>query len=69
MSDKKIEIVSDSGVGDSEEKSTTSKRVKYRALVGLDFEDKRVEAGEEVEDLPEDSVKWLLEGNYIRRVS
>lgn len=41
---------------------------KYRARVGLNYGDKRVEAGDVVDDIPEDSVEWLLEGNYIEKV-
>ena len=38
----------------------------YRALVGIDYPpNKRVEAGEVVNDLPPQSVKWLLENNLI----
>jgi len=43
-------------------------RTEYKALVGLDYEDKRVEAGEIVDDIPADSVEWLLEGQYIEEV-
>jgi hypothetical protein len=38
----------------------------YLALVGLNYGDKRVEAGEEVSDLPPASIPWLLEQGYIR---
>lgn len=41
----------------------------YRALVGLSYGDKRVSAGEIVDDIPEVSIDWLLEGNYIEKVS
>lgn len=35
---------------------------KYRVLVGIDYPpDRRAEAGDEVADLPAQSVKWLLE--------
>ncbi len=43
-------------------------RTKYKALVGLDYGDTRVEAGEVVTDIPETSVKWLLENNSIVEV-
>lgn len=52
----------------SEVKKPLPKKVKYKALVGLDYGDTRVEAGETVEDIPADAVEWLLEGNYIKKV-
>lgn len=42
---------------------------KYRVMTGLDFPpDRRVEAGEVVEDIPSKSVKWLLEQGLIEVV-
>jgi hypothetical protein len=42
---------------------------KYKALVGLDYPpDKRVEAGDVVDDLPPTSVKWLKEQGLIEEV-
>lgn len=39
---------------------------QYRALVGLEYPpDRRVEAGQIVDDLPGKSVKWLLEQGLI----
>lgn len=39
---------------------------QYRALVGLSYPpDRRVEAGQIVDDLPGKSVKWLLEQGLI----
>jgi hypothetical protein len=40
----------------------------YIALVGLNYGDpeKRVEAGDEVADLPAESIPWLIEQGYIR---
>jgi hypothetical protein len=40
----------------------------YIVLVGLNYGDpeKRVEPGEEVSDLPSESIPWLLEQGYIR---
>lgn len=39
---------------------------KYRALVGLDYPPgKRAEAGEVVTDLPDKSIKWLVQQNLI----
>lgn len=43
-------------------------RTKYKALVGLNYGDTRVEAGEVVDDIPTDSVEWLLESNCIVEV-
>lgn len=40
----------------------------YRALTGLNYGDKRVEAGELVDDLPEESVEWLLNDGHIEKV-
>jgi uncharacterized protein (DUF3820 family) len=40
---------------------------KYRALVGLDYPPaKRVEAGQIVSDLPEQSIKWLKKQGLIQ---
>lgn len=44
-------------------------RTKYKAHVGLDYGDTRVEAGEVVDTIPEDSVSWLLEHGYIKEVN
>jgi hypothetical protein len=49
---------------------------KYRVLTGLnytvgegdDLEDKRVEVDDVIDDLPSDSVKWLIDGGYIEPV-
>jgi hypothetical protein len=43
-------------------------RAKYRALVGLDWEGMRVEPGEIVSNIPEDSLEWLLEDRLIEKV-
>ncbi len=37
----------------------------YKVLVGLDYDGKRVEAGQVVSDLPAKSIEWLLESNII----
>ena len=37
----------------------------YKALVGLDYEGKRAEAGQTVDDLPSKSVAWLKEQGLI----
>lgn len=50
----------------SNEKPSTP--VEYEALVGMNYGDRRVEEGEIVDDLPEESVKWLLEQGHIRKV-
>lgn len=42
---------------------------KYRALVGIQFPpDRRVEAGEVADDIPANSIRWLLEQNLIEVV-
>lgn len=42
---------------------------QYRVLVGLDYPpDRRVEAGQVVDDLPGKSIKWLLEQDLIEAV-
>lgn len=43
-------------------------RTKYKALTGLNYGDTRLEAGDVVEDLPEDSIGWLLDCNAIEKV-
>ncbi len=43
-------------------------RTEYKARVGLNYGDKRVEAGEVVDDIPAESVEWLLESNCIEEV-
>lgn len=40
----------------------------YRALTGLNYNGKRVEAGELVGDLPEESEEWLLNDGHIEKV-
>lgn len=44
-------------------------RTKYKVLVGLDYGDKRAEAGDVVDDLPTKSVEWLLESRCIEEVN
>lgn len=41
----------------------------YVALVGMDHDGHRYEAGAKVSDLPEDAVKWLLRRGYIKEES
>ncbi len=71
MSDKNTESNPVSEVDESAEKPVKkpTKKVQYRALVGLNYGDVRVEAGEIAEGLPEDSVEWLLASNCIEKVS
>jgi hypothetical protein len=39
----------------------------YRVLTGLNYGDKRADAGDLVDDLPEKSVKWLLADGHIQK--
>lgn len=49
-------------------KSRSASTGVYIAQVGLNYGDpeKRVEAGEEVSDLPAESIEWLLKQGYIK---
>lgn len=49
-------------------KSKTPKKTVYRALVGLSYSTKMVEAGDLVDDIPEESVGWLLTDGCIEKV-
>ncbi len=71
MSDKNTKSNPVSKVDESAEKPAKkpTNKVQYRALVGLNYGDVRVEAGEIALDLPEDSVEWLLASNSIEKVS
>lgn len=40
----------------------------YKVLVGLDYGDKRAEAGDIVSDLPTKSVAWLKEQGLVEEV-
>jgi hypothetical protein len=40
----------------------------YKVLTGLNYGNKRVEAGEVVSDIPATSVRWLTEQNMIELV-
>lgn len=51
------------------DKKPRAKKTQYKALVGLNYGDTRVEAGEVVNDIPDESLGWLLEGNYIEKVN
>ncbi len=52
----------------SDVKKPRPAKQKYKALVGLSYGDVRVEEGDVVDDIPADSVEWLLEGNHIEKV-
>lgn len=70
MSDKNTESKPVSEVDESAGKPAKKPtKVQYRARVGLNYGDVRVEAGEIAHDLPEDSVEWLLASNSIEKVS
>jgi hypothetical protein len=51
------------------DKKPRAKKTQYKALVGLNYGDSRVEAGAVVNDIPEDSIGWLLECNAIEKVN
>ena len=38
----------------------------YEALVGLDYKNRRLEPGDIADDIPQQSVKWLLADGLIR---
>ena len=40
----------------------------YKILVGIDYGDKRAEAGDNISDLPTKSISWLLEQGIIESV-
>lgn len=42
---------------------------KYRTVVGIDYADKRVEAGQIVSDIPDAAVGWLRESGFIEGVA
>lgn len=42
--------------------------VSYKALTGLSYGNRVVEAGEIVDDIPVKSLGWLLEGGHIEKV-
>ena len=50
-------------------KQTTEARPQFRALVGMNYADRRVEPGEIVSDIPETSIAWLLEQGLIEPVA
>lgn len=41
---------------------------RYRVIHGLDYDGKRAEPGEIREDIPVNSVPWLLDGGHIETV-
>ena len=40
----------------------------YKVLQGIDYKDKRAEAGDVVDDIPAKSVKWLVDQGIIEKV-
>lgn len=52
----------------SDEKPVTVSKQRYRAVVDLSYGDKRVSANDVVDDIPKESLGWLLEGHYIEKV-
>ncbi|AVX31802.1 hypothetical protein CTH_2259 [Carboxydocella thermautotrophica] len=43
--------------------------MRYIALTGLEYNGKRVEPGDVIDDLPKKSIKWLLEQGLIRPIT
>jgi len=43
-------------------------KTNYRIITGIDYLGKRAEAGEVVNDLPRNSVAWLLRDGIIERI-
>jgi hypothetical protein len=41
---------------------------KYKVLTGIEWGNRRAEAGEIVDDLPAKSIKWLRESNLIELI-
>lgn len=41
----------------------------YEALVDLQYNERFIEAGETTNDVPAESVKWLVEQHFIREVT
>jgi hypothetical protein len=41
---------------------------EYRILTGMNYEGKRVEAGDVVDDIPNLDVEWLLHDGHIEKV-
>ena len=46
---------------------SVGQKTQYRALVGLSFGDRQVSEGDVVEDIPEESLEWLLAGGYVKK--
>ena len=44
------------------------RKVSYEVLTGLNYSNRRAEAGETVSDIPAASIHWLLEQGHIKRV-
>lgn len=43
-------------------------RQRYLALTGLDYDGKRAEPGDIVDDIPGKSIKWLLKQGHVEKV-
>jgi len=41
----------------------------YKVLIGIDYEGKRAEPGDLVDDLPKHSVKWLLDQQIVEEMA
>lgn len=41
---------------------------KYRALTGIEYNNRRLEAGDLADDIPAKSIKWLREQGLIEQV-
>jgi hypothetical protein len=51
-----------------EKNKSKARKASYEVLTGLNYGDRRAEAGETVSDLPASSIGWLLEQGHIKRV-
>jgi len=40
----------------------------YKVLQGIDYKDRRAEAGDVVDDIPAKSIKWLVDQGIIEKV-
>lgn len=48
---------------------TAPGKPRYRALKGMNYRDRRVEAGDIVDDLPKDSISWLVEKGVVVKIA
>ncbi len=62
------EVSSELSKAPKKTKKSEPELVEYRALVDISYPGKKVLAGDVANDIPESSIGWLLEGNYIERV-